>query len=128
MNQTEDYHEAILQKLQTVLSKLKVSRAVPDEDSMHLGKPVPRPGSFYQRYQSESQLSERARLFFEAAAQLVGLSLRTLVVVVSQTEHKLQLWEEGIRRGKSQGKDPAEEPDMDEEEMVIEDETMAVGE
>jgi hypothetical protein len=48
-------------------------------------------------------------------------------MVVSQTEHKLQLWEEGIRR-KSQGKDPAEDLDMDEEKMVIEDETIAVDE
>ena len=128
VSQDEYNDEAILQKLQTVLSKLKVRRAISDEDSLQIRKPVHRPGSFYQRYQSESELSERARPFYEAAARVIGVSLRTLVMVVSQTEHKLQLWEERIRRRNSHGNSPADVPDADEESMVIEDGTVAIDE
>ncbi|KGQ02123.1 ubiquitin-60S ribosomal protein L40 [Paracoccidioides lutzii Pb01] len=51
---------------------------------------VPRPGSFYKRSQTEEQLNERARAFYEAAARVIGVSLRTVVIGVYHTERRIR--------------------------------------
>ncbi|EQL35081.1 hypothetical protein RJZ56_007577 [Blastomyces dermatitidis] len=56
---------------------------------------VPRPGSFYKRYRFEDQLNERARAFYEAAARVIGVSLRTVVTGVYQTETRLRVGMDG---------------------------------
>ncbi|KAL2826788.1 hypothetical protein BDW59DRAFT_60544 [Aspergillus cavernicola] len=70
------------------------SRAVvgdPDSD-------IPRPGSLYPRYRQESDLPDSARVFYETAAKVVGISLPTLVRCVSQAEIQINKWLEDQRR------------------------------
>lgn len=89
----EDDHEAMHTMLQTVIRQLKPRKAIPDLES-----DVARPGSFYPRYRTESDLPETARSFYETAAKVAGISLSTLVRAVSQTEAKLSRWLDDQRR------------------------------
>ncbi|PGH16823.1 ubiquitin-60S ribosomal protein L40 [Helicocarpus griseus UAMH5409] len=58
---------------------------------------VPRPGSFYKRYRTEAQLNERARRFYEAAARVVGVSVRTVITGVYQAEGRIRRNHGGVR-------------------------------
>ncbi|PGG99193.1 ubiquitin-60S ribosomal protein L40 [Blastomyces parvus] len=109
--QTEMQGDALLTtKLHNVLGELRIRRAISpantaaappaDGGSEQQGTQthpsakavnVPRPGSFYKRYRSEDQLNERARAFYETAARVIGVSLRTLVTGVYQTETRLKV-------------------------------------
>lgn len=73
--------QALNTVLHTVMQDLRPRRVVPEEDQH-----VPRPGSFYRRCRSESNLSGPTRAFYELAAQIAGVSLKTLVRAVSYTE------------------------------------------
>ncbi|OJD20665.1 ubiquitin-60S ribosomal protein L40 [Blastomyces percursus] len=73
---------------------------------------VPRPGSFYQRYRFEDQLNERARAFYEAAARVIGVSLRMVVTGVYQTETRLRVGMDG--KG-SMGQESEEEEEVERE-------------
>lgn len=78
-------HDATQEKLDTMLQKvmqnLKTRRVIPEEDD----EPK-RPGELYPRYRWESQLSGTARTFYEIAAKLAAVPLRTLVRAVTITE------------------------------------------
>lgn len=89
----EDENEAMSSMVQTVTGQLK-SRRIIAEDEAH----VPRPGTSYPRYRMESDLPEAARPFFETAAQVVGVSLPTLVRAVYQAETRIYRWLEDQRR------------------------------
>ncbi|OAX83010.1 hypothetical protein ACJ72_02641 [Emergomyces africanus] len=73
---------------------------------------VPRPGSFYKRYRSEDQLNERARAFYEAAARVIGVSLRTVVTGVYQTESRMKV---GMADAGGVGQESEEEEGEEEE-------------
>lgn len=99
-----DDDEAIAAKLQTVMNQMKPRRAISEEDALKLPGEVPRPGSLYQRYRRESDLPETARMFYEAAAKVAGISLPNLIRAVHQTELKLERWQENKRRMEYYGK------------------------
>lgn len=96
----DDYEgpDAALAKLHRVMSKLKPQQAISEEDAADLDQDVHRPGSFYERYRKVPDLSNNARPFYEAAAEMVGVDLRMLVRAVMQTELKLGKWQEDQRR------------------------------
>ncbi|KAJ5448198.1 Ubiquitin supergroup [Penicillium cf. griseofulvum] len=75
--------------LQTVMQALRVRRVIPDEDDDHR-----RPGEWYHRYRWESHLSGPARTFYEVAAQLAAVPLKTLVRAVTVIESKIAQKEE----------------------------------
>lgn len=79
--------------LETVTSQLRPVKVTPETDSE-----VARPGSSYARYRVEADLPEKARQFYETAANVVGISLSTLVKAVFQAEVKMGKWQEDQRR------------------------------
>ncbi|KAG5217557.1 RNA polymerase I-specific transcription initiation factor [Trichophyton interdigitale] len=83
--------EAIVEKLQAVLSSLRVRRVVTEEEASRLMRPVPRPGCDYLRFRYEYQLPDIARNFYDTAAKTIGVSLETLVLAVYQTEGRIQV-------------------------------------
>ncbi|KAH8428055.1 uncharacterized protein LDX57_005760 [Aspergillus melleus] len=89
----EDEDEAMSTMVQTVTSKLKPRRVIPDGEAH-----VPRPGSSYPRCRMESNLPEAARPFYETAAKVVGVSLTTLTRAVYQAETRISRWLEDQRR------------------------------
>ncbi|KAF3482967.1 uncharacterized protein GIQ15_02291 [Arthroderma uncinatum] len=80
--------EAVIEKLRTVLSNLRVRRIITEEEAGRLMKPVPRPGSDYLRFRYVNQLPDNAKIFYDTAAKTIGVSMETLVLAVYQTEHK----------------------------------------
>lgn len=62
---------------------------------------APRTGCFYRRYRNVEELPKHARVFFDRASKLVGLSLETMVQAVFHTERELQKVEERLRKGES---------------------------
>ncbi|OJD10497.1 ubiquitin-60S ribosomal protein L40 [Emergomyces pasteurianus Ep9510] len=67
------------------------SQPVATATSVDAAANVPRPGSFYKRYRSEDQLNESARAFYEAAARVIGVSLKMVVTGVYQTESRMRV-------------------------------------
>lgn len=87
--QTDD--EAVAEKLQAVLSSLRVRRVVTEEEANRLMRPIPRPGCDYLRFRYEYQLPDIARYFYDTAAKTIGVSLETLVLAVYQTEGRIHV-------------------------------------
>lgn len=82
----DDEEKAILDKLHTAMYHMGIRKAAPHDDR---SRSLPRPGSNYQRYRSESQLDDKSKMLYETAAKTVGVSLKTLVLAVYQTEGKI---------------------------------------
>ncbi|KAL1985585.1 hypothetical protein VTN96DRAFT_7565 [Rasamsonia emersonii] len=100
--------EDIDAKLRTVISQLRPAKVVSPEDATNGDgeqddDSIPRPGSSYRFYRTESSLPETARVFYETAARLSGLSLDSLIRAVFQTELKVQQWQEDQRRAEYHG-------------------------
>lgn len=93
--------EDINSKLRTVISQLRPTKV--DGNGERDDDSIPRPGSSYRFYRTESSLPETARMFYETAARLSGLSLHSLVRAVFQTELKVQRWQEDQRRAEYHG-------------------------
>lgn len=94
--QAEDEEAAISEKLRLILSSLTTRKSVPNNDA---SGNLLRPGSSYERYRLESDLDEKSKVFFEAAAKTAGVALETLVLAVYQTERRVQgLTAQGSRR------------------------------
>lgn len=64
---------------------------------------TPRPGHSYRVYKQESDMPKTARKFYETAANLSGLSFKTLMAAVNRTELKLEKWQEDTRRAEYHG-------------------------
>ncbi|RMJ28895.1 transcription initiation factor RRN7 [Aspergillus sp. HF37] len=77
----DDEEEAITKMLHAVMSQL-----IPRKHNPRPDDEIPRPGSEYRRHRSESELPDTARPFYEAVAEVAGISLGTLVRAVFQTE------------------------------------------
>lgn len=80
-NTTKEKIDALLH---TVMQDIKARRVIPED----VDEPK-RPGKIYRRYRWESQLSGPARTFYEIAAQLAAVPLKTLVRAVTLTEFKI---------------------------------------
>ncbi|KAK2872060.1 hypothetical protein FQN49_002593 [Arthroderma sp. PD_2] len=89
VRQSDD--EAVAEKLQTVLSSLRVRRVITEEEAGRLMRPVPRPGCDYLRFRYVNQLPDNARIFYDTAARTIGVSLDTLVLAVYRTEHRIRI-------------------------------------
>ena len=81
--------EALDAKLNAAQGSLKTRGIVSEERAGKSKAPVRRVGNFYKRYRKEEDLPPTAKVFYEAAADLVAISLHTLLVAVLQTEQKL---------------------------------------
>lgn len=102
----EDDEEESIETMLGMATRYLKSRAIvsdPDSD-------VPRPGSSYARYRQESDLPDTARVFYETAAKVTGMSLPTLVRCVSQAEFQTNKWLEDQRRLKYSAEHPMESP------------------
>ncbi|KAJ5758043.1 uncharacterized protein N7511_006737 [Penicillium nucicola] len=106
--------------LHSVMQDMRARRVVPEGD-----EGTKRPGQWYRRYRWESQLNESARAFYEVAARLAAVPLKTLVRSVSLVEHRIgKLQEdqerrdyytrEGIEFGESGDEDGAPQYESDE--------------
>ncbi|KAJ5142767.1 Ubiquitin supergroup [Penicillium bovifimosum] len=71
--------------MKTVMQNLKVRRVIPEDEEAE----DKRPGEFYRRYRWESQLTGPARAFYEEAARLAAVPLKSLVHAVSLVEFKI---------------------------------------
>ncbi|OQD84436.1 hypothetical protein PENANT_c013G03247 [Penicillium antarcticum] len=79
--------------LQTVMQDMRARRVIPEED-----QGAKRPGQWYCRYRWESQLNDSARAFYEVAARLAAVPLKTLIRTVSLVEHRIAKLQEDQER------------------------------
>ncbi|CAG7975806.1 unnamed protein product [Penicillium salamii] len=79
--------------LHEVMQNIKPRRVIPGEN-----EEPKRPGEVYRRYRWESQLSGTARTFYEIAAQLAAVPLKTLVRAVTLAEYKIAKSDERRQR------------------------------
>lgn len=78
---TQEKVEALLYK---ATHYIRQRRLIPEDDE----EPA-RPGEIYRRYRWESQLSGAARTFYEVAARLAAVPLKTLIRAVTLAEHRI---------------------------------------
>ncbi|CAG7977530.1 unnamed protein product [Penicillium nalgiovense] len=78
-------HQKLDILLQTVMQALRTRRVIPEDEEVDHR----RPGEWYHRYRWESHLSGPARTFYEVAAQLAAVPLKTLVRAVTFAEFKI---------------------------------------
>ncbi|KAJ5543382.1 hypothetical protein N7535_005810 [Penicillium sp. DV-2018c] len=71
--------------MKTVMQNLKARRVIPEDEEAENR----RPGEWYRRYRWESQLTGPARTFYETAAHLAAVPLKSMVHVVSLVEFKI---------------------------------------
>lgn len=105
-----EIQEEIDKKVRETTASIRLAKIIPedqaqgekendaDEDSDEEKEEVPRPGYSYRIYKTESDLPKTARKFYETAADLAGLSLRTLVAAVNRIEIKLEAFQYDLRR------------------------------
>lgn len=107
--------EAIDNKVREITASIRLAQIVPNEEvrasdaedgdksSDKKGKKIPRPGHSYIIYKDEVDLPEAARKFYETAAKLSGLSLKTVVASVYRVELKLENFQYDVRRAEKYG-------------------------
>jgi RNA polymerase I-specific transcription initiation factor RRN7 len=81
-----------LQKLETVRavhSKMKTRIAVEEEEAE---SSVARPGQAYPLWKKEQDVPERAKVLYEEAARIAGLSMDMMVSAVFFTERRVEKW------------------------------------
>lgn len=86
----------ISNRLHAVIETLTICPTVPPSHSNSEYTQVEnvlRPGAHYQRYKTQDHLPENARIFYEEVAQLVGLSLNTLLMTVWKMEDMIERME-----------------------------------
>jgi RNA polymerase I-specific transcription initiation factor RRN7 len=114
------------QKIKKVIGSLIPRRTVTEEQEEDSGKRVHRPGSLYKRYRKENDVEGHAKKFYQAVADLAGLSLKNVVQAVYTTEARIfqKHEEEELRRqytarkeGKRRQKPEDEDGGGDEDEM-----------
>ncbi|OCL05870.1 hypothetical protein AOQ84DRAFT_432871 [Glonium stellatum] len=101
----ETIREAETERLRAVHSTLKVRAVVTEEEAQEQGN-IKRPGSLYKYYRKESDLPDNARVFYEEAAKISGLSMKMLIKAVFLTEMKIQ------RRGDMQRKEKRQREEL----------------
>ncbi|KAK5239583.1 hypothetical protein LTR16_011742, partial [Cryomyces antarcticus] len=71
---------------------------VTEEEAIGQESTVKRPGNQYKRYRKVEDMPQSARVFFESAADIAGLSVKSLVRAVDITELRLQKWSNEERK------------------------------
>jgi hypothetical protein len=91
--------ERLVDVIREVHRSLKHQKAFPESACSQSQKTgVSRPGSRYKTYKREEDLPPAAHALYEAAAKVIGASVKTLVATVLQTEWNLQMWAEADRK------------------------------
>ncbi|GAD92747.1 RNA polymerase I specific transcription initiation factor Rrn7 [Paecilomyces variotii No. 5] len=84
---TTEVQNALDEKLDTVMAALKPRKLLSEEEIEGREDDILRPGEFYQRYRSESDLPETARAFYEAASNFVKtLTGKTITLDVESSD------------------------------------------
>lgn len=81
--------EALDAKLKAVQGSLKIRGILLKEKGGKSKERVRRIGSFYKRFRKEKDFPPQAKTFYEAAANLIGISFHALLIAVLHTEQKL---------------------------------------
>jgi RNA polymerase I-specific transcription initiation factor RRN7 len=89
-------HEQVLKTVKAVHGSMKTRVAV-DEAQAETG--IVRPGQMYAVWKDVEELPKYARVFFDKAARLAGLSLEMLVMAVFFTEARVERWRRKQREG-----------------------------
>ena len=119
--------EAVEEKLDAVIGSMRLRKVISKESE----EPVRRIGSLYKRYRRAEDLDGYAKVFHEKVAEMVGVTLETLVLAVGQMERLLMKWreakvkegaEEGGEEDTGEGKDGAGGEQSDNVEMMDESE------
>jgi RNA polymerase I-specific transcription initiation factor RRN7 len=102
--------EYIEEKIRTVTSGIAPAEIIeekqaqnPDDEENDEDDTTPRPGYSDRVYKKESEMPKTARKFYETAANLSGLSFKTLMAAVNRTEIKLEKWQNDTRRAEYHG-------------------------
>ena len=104
--QDDELEQARLQMVSDVHSEIKIQRPISDEEAEQLGDTViSRPGMRYIRYRTIEELEGPAKTFYEAAAEVACLSVKSLVRAVMQTERKIMIWRNAKRRAERFGEE-----------------------
>ena len=90
----EEAETAITNKLHAVQSRLEMRGVVSSEIELAKEESVRRIGSSYKHYRRENDLPPAVRVFYEAMARVVGVTVATLVKAVFRTEREIQKWRE----------------------------------
>ena len=96
--------EATLSGIQATLANLKICRAISNDEAETLEADVVRPGQEYRLCRwiiedsEDGRVSEVEQKFFEEAAKISGMGLKSLLLAVKQTERRLSKWLDGKRR------------------------------
>jgi len=77
-------------RMETVQKSLRPRKVITENQEAELGKDVLRPGSLYRRYRKVEDLNGHVKAFYNAVADLAGLSLKSVVRAVFLTEERLQ--------------------------------------
>ncbi|OCK83517.1 RNA polymerase I-specific transcription initiation factor Rrn7 [Lepidopterella palustris CBS 459.81] len=88
--------KAETQKLMAVHSAMKPKKVIAEEDA---DGDIQRPGSRYKRYREVIELPDKAKMFYEEAARISGLSMKMLVNAVFSVEQRIE------RRGQRKRKE-----------------------
>ena len=114
--------ELLENKLKAVQSSLKLRGVVSKEKEGKSKVPVDRIGSFYKRYRKEEDLPPQAKIFYEAAADLIGISFSTLFIAVLQSEQKVLKYRKKKLRAEMED---SEDESMSQPQDIGEDDAMA---
>lgn len=113
--------EFLNSKLKAVQDSLKLRGIVSKEKEGKSKVPVERIGSFYKRYRKEEDLPPQAKTFYEAAANLIGISFSTLSIAVLQCEQKILRYR---RKRLEEDMEDSEDESMEQLQGTSEDEAM----
>ena len=113
--------ELLDSKVKAVQDSLKFRGVVSREKEGKSKVPVERIGSFYKRYRKEEDLPPQAKTFYEAAANLIGISFSTLFIAVLQTEQKILKYR---RKRLEEEMEGSEDESMEQPRQPREDEAM----
>jgi RNA polymerase I-specific transcription initiation factor RRN7 len=81
-----DTHSLQSETIKKVMGSLITRRVITEAQEKESGKRVHRPGSLYKRYRSEKDLEGHVKQFFQAVADLAGMSLKNVIRAVYITE------------------------------------------
>ena len=98
------FEEEVLSRLKTSQSQLVLGPAVPNTED-HDGEGL---GTQYRIWHKEEDVSPTAKIFVDVAAEVIGVSWKTLFLGVAQTERLIQKWRLEQRRKEQY---PEEYPD-----------------
>lgn len=105
------------EKLRKVQHGLQLRPTISKDGGGKSKEPLRRLGSFYKRYRKIEDLPPEAKIFHEAAATLVGVSLATLLSTVVQMERKLHVWRKKSLKERS-GKSEDIESDSEKDSVI----------